>query len=282
MEEEPKKNPIHALRTYQGDVEEAMSKSNTSKADIFLAEQKRKDSTILEPERKINNEARNKFFIIIGSILLLLGILTVGSVYYIQSNKKVVLDQQTRALIGFTEEKIMQVSGSPREQLLSNLNTEKLSFKQPVNSVLYINTVDTGGLPADIQSILQLITPNIPDSFIRSLDTKYMIGVYSFDTNEPFIILKIADYPSAFAGMLKWEKYAVSDIGQLFNIQRSTTTPEFIDEAFRNEDLRVLKSASNKTILLYSFIDKNTLVITKNENIFTAIVSKYLVSGQTQ
>jgi hypothetical protein len=80
--------------------------------------------------------------------------------------------------------------------------------------------------------------------------------------------------------MLKWEKDMPSDLEKIFEIPKdnSTTTKVFIDEAIRNKDLRVLKDINNKTVLVYSFIDKNTLVITKNENLFNAILAKYLTS----
>jgi hypothetical protein len=274
-------HPIHALRTYQGDVEEAMHRNNTSTTDIFLAEQKRKGSTLVNPEAPIVSAARNKFFILTGSILLLLGILTIGSVYYLRATEKVTVDKQVRALIGFSEEKVVPVANLTRGQLLNALVTEKQNFKLPVNSVLYVNTIQAVDTPESIDKVLKLLAPTMPDSLIRSFD-KYMLGVYSFDTNEPFIILTTNDFSSSFAGMLKWEHTMTNDVGAWFGLPESTSTPFFIDEEFRNKDLRLLKDEKNKTILLYSFIDKNTLIITKSENVFTALVSKYLVSGQVK
>ena len=107
-----------------------------------------------------------------------------------------------------------------------------------------------------------------------------MLGTYSFDTNALFLILSINDYPSAYAGMLKWEPNILSDIGGLFEVraQASTTKLEFSDEALQNKDLRIVKDLNGNTLFLYSFIDKNTLVLTTNENILTAIMGKYLLS----
>jgi hypothetical protein len=109
-----------------------------------------------------------------------------------------------------------------------------------------------------------------------------MLGIYSFDTNEPFIILTTNDFANSFSGMLRWEKDMVSDFEKIFLISQKigSTTVEFVDEALRNKDLRILQNENKKTILLYSFVDKNTIVITTNESIFTAIVNKYNVSKQ--
>ncbi len=140
--------------------------------------------------------------------------------------------------------------------------------------------MDASGTPATSDALLELLAPRMSPSLVRSFDAPYMLGVYSFDRNAPFIILGTTDYATSYAGMLGWETDAVSDVGSLFNISPETfasSTPVFQDEAFRNEDLRVLKDGNGNTILLYSFLDKNTLLITSNENIFTAILGKYLI-----
>jgi hypothetical protein len=84
--------------------------------------------------------------------------------------------------------------------------------------------------------------------------------------------------------MLKWEKTMAQDLGGLFEIpaDTGTSTEIFLDEALRNKDLRILQDNGGKTILLYSFIDKQTLLITKNENVFNAILAKYLTSKTTR
>ena len=43
-----------------------------------------------------------------------------------------------------------------------------------------------------------------------------MIGVYSWNGNQPFIILKTDSYENAFAGMLSWEKNIAGDLSALF------------------------------------------------------------------
>ena len=119
----------------------------------------------------------------------------------------------------------------------------------------------------------------MPPSLLRSFEEKYMLGVYSFDTNEFFIILKTSDFATSFAGMLKWEADLQKDIGVLFDIEQnaSTTINIFVDRSLKNKDLRILKDSVGNTLLLYSFVDKNTLIITKNETVFGAILPKYLI-----
>ncbi|MFA5888710.1 MAG: hypothetical protein WCW47_00995 [Candidatus Paceibacterota bacterium] len=278
------KPSIKSLRTYQGDVEEAVQKNHYSASSILAAEQNRRDQTSSELEMPDDSSARNKFFIILGSIMLLLGIITFVSIFYLKSKDEVVTQQKTKALISFSEEKLEPVLASTRERISSDILSEKKSFNLPVNSVLYINTVNASSTPAKIEDVLLLIAPQIPTALARSFDGEYMLGIYSFDTNEPFIILTTNDFANSFGGMLKWEKYMVSDLGKIFSIPQGTTLSNkgFIDKTLKNKDLRILQNENGKTMLLYSFIDKETLVITTNENILNALIGKYNISKQVR
>ena len=278
------KTPIKSLRTYQGDVDEILSKGKESATTILVAEQKRKE---LIPHTQIvarSSIFRNKLFIVVGMVLFFLGIITIITVYYVRSNEQVMVVQKTKALIGFSEEKTFALTGLSGKQLATKILSEKQTFKLPPNSVLYLNTLGENTDQAAVSDVLKLLAPRMPSSLSRSFEDKYMLGIYSFDKNEPFIIFTTKDFPSSFAGMLKWEKDMPLDLGEIFKIPEGLmeTSSLFEDEALRNKDLRVLRDTNKNTILLYSFIDKNTLVITSNENIFTAIIGKYLISKQTE
>ncbi|MEQ1500177.1 MAG: hypothetical protein ABL917_02270 [Parcubacteria group bacterium] len=281
---EPERKIFKTLRTYQGDVDEVLSQGKASAATIFVAEEKRREEKPQIAPKQVDNRLRNKIFTTFSISLFFLGIIVVGLVYYIKSTEEVAIIQKTKALISFSREKDFTIASSTRAELIQNIISEKESFNLPPNSVLYINTTDPSGNKENIETALKLLAPKMPSSLSRSFDKEYMLGIYSFDTNEPFIILTTKDYANSFSGMLNWEKYIESDLGQLFNIpQNASSTPGlFVDQALKNKDLRILKDQRNKTILLYSFIDRETLVITTNENIFEAVIGKYLISKQNR
>lgn len=280
--EEKNKNLIKSLRTYQGDVEEAIGKNKESSTTIFVAEQKRKE---FEPEKVItvkDNSKRNRVFIYLGMILFVLGLGTVSSVYYLKYSEQTVVEQKAKTILAFTKQKDLDISNSNLSDFQSNLKKEKDDFNSPINSVLYLNIKD-GGSQAGIEKVLSLVGPSQQPSLTRSFDKDYMFGVYSYDTNEVFIILKVADFASSYSGMLRWESDMQKDLDKVFSISKSigTTTP-FVDLAIKNKDLRILKDSTGKTQLLYSFIDKETLVITKNESIFGAIIGRISVGKQSK
>lgn len=216
-------------------------------------------------------------------MLLVLGLGAVLSVYYIRASEKTTIEQQTKTLLSFSKEKSIEIASSTRDNLLTTIKQEKDGFKLPINSVLYLNTT-AGKSGAKIENLMSLIGPSQPSSLTRAFDVHYMLGVYSYDTNEVFMIIKIKDFASAYSGMLKWEKDMPKDLTRVFGLapELIATTSPFLDEAIKNKDLRILKDFAGKTQLLYSFIDKETLVITKNEGIFSAIIGRLAISKQAK
>lgn len=109
-----------------------------------------------------------------------------------------------------------------------------MSFQSQPDSILFLNITESDTKKADLNKVLPLLAPNMPPSLMRSFSGEYMVGIYSFDTNEPFIILKVDDYPNSYSGMLKWEKDMFQDLATMFSISLpGTTTPVFVDEAIK-------------------------------------------------
>jgi hypothetical protein len=84
--------------------------------------------------------------------------------------------------------------------------------------------------------------------------------------------------------MLKWEENIAKDLDGIFNLSENgeLQTNTFIDETVKNRDMRVLKDKSGNPLVLYSFIDRKTLIIAKNESLLSAIVGKILLNKQVR
>jgi hypothetical protein len=287
MNPEENKKPIKALRTYQGDVEEALGSTKSSAATIMVAEQKRREERpdfAPKPKPVVNSSERNRLYLVLSSVLIFLAISTIGGVYYIKSRENVSTNQNSKALVGYTQEKKLIVASTSADQLRRSLSAEVEKFKMPANSLLFINTLDQNGLEYPAEELTRELFVRIPAELSRSFDDRYMIGVYSFDTNAPFIILKTNSYQNSYAGMLKWEKEMPSDLKFLFNLPTDTTNEGglFKDEEYKNKDLRIIRGRDGKSVLLYSFIDRKTLIITTDENVFSAILGKYIISQESR
>jgi hypothetical protein len=147
-------------------------------------------------------------------------------------------------------------------------------------------------IPLTTQQLLPLLAPNAPDLLVRSVSpTMYLLGVHSYEGNQPLLILKTESYEQAFSGMLAWETYMRPDLLPLFNrippqhieegtaTTTATSTPTvvqtgFIDRVVENHDARVLENSAHDILLLWTFLDRNTLVITTNESTLREIISR--------
>ena len=124
-----------------------------------------------------------------------------------------------------------------------------------------------------------------------------LLGAYGSDEgNAPFIIFKTDFFQNSYAGMLDWEKNMVDDLAILLNFeekiknQNNTGTStvrgylavrgRFEDKIILNRDVRKFTNENGVSLLVYSFIDKDTLVITTSENVLRSIIQK--LEKQTQ
>jgi hypothetical protein len=132
-------------------------------------------------------------------------------------------------------------------------------------------------------AVIGALGENAPSTLARSVEDTYMVGVYAGEENGAFIVTKPTFYENAFSAMLAWEKNMAEDLSPFFAIPENIgRVPEgeiptlflFEDEIVLNRDTRVLKDIRGNIVLLYSFIDRNTLLITDNEPTFRELLER--------
>ncbi len=123
-------------------------------------------------------------------------------------------------------------------------------------------------------SLLILVGVSVPELLTRSLEAPFMVGLLneeSSTTATPFLILKISDYETSFAGMLEWEQNLPRLIDTIFGtniaagISNNTKTRDVI---LLGRDARVLEITPNVGIA-YTFANKQTIIIAGSQ---TALV----------
>ena len=126
----------------------------------------------------------------------------------------------------------------------------------------------------------------MPDTVKRSLSAEFMVGMYSFDKNLPFIIFKTFSFDNTYAGMLSWESNLKDDFqtifrlpgyesgGGILNELTPANTPKFEDGVISNKDVRILRDNNKNIILLYGIVDTQTIIITVTDTAFKEIVSR--------
>ena len=119
-----------------------------------------------------------------------------------------------------------------------------------------------------------------------------------------FFALRVSSYERTFAGMLTWEPLMMRDLGLLYPLYpedvieepvvdlSASTTPKvasttprivpapavsrgrFEDTVVANRDVRILRDTRGRSLLLYGYADKETLVIARNEASFAALITR--------
>lgn len=114
---------------------------------------------------------------------------------------------------------------------------------------------------------------SLPASATRSLDPVIMFGSVTVAKNEPFVVLRGKNFDSLFAGLLAWEPRLRSDLSPLFDtsyVERDV----FEDAVKQGRAARVLHDALGSEVLLYTFVDDTTVVITSSEEALTKVMAR--------
>jgi hypothetical protein len=282
---------LKQIRTYQGDVAEALKDQSESLVSIRRAELVKQGegnefAPRKTPEEEAERKSREKIILLIVGTVLLLILGGVGVWYaYIGYQTKTALPAVVIIPNKFISSETsfdLNVSGLARDSFLStfdvertkeikNGNIEQIQLKKNSTSTPLISTGE----------FLNILNTKAPDSLVRAFDPLFMLGVIG-DTTEAsstphtFLIIKLDSFDNAYAGMLSWENNLQDDLLPLFasaDIVASTTSNiAFQDITIQNKDARAIKDTNGNTILLYSFFDNNMLIITDNESSLRSLV----------
>lgn len=291
FEPKPKETPppptstLRAIRTYQADVAESVRGQKTSLVRMVMAEQtrKQKDLDFESPRSK-----RNIIFIIGGFILLLSG--TVAAIIVFNKYKQtgtVSQQQVVQSSFIFSENsKAISIAGLPNEVIAKSIAKGITDTNNKLDTIENISVTENAGggeTQVTTQRLFYFLDNRMPPSLLRSLDKDFMLGVHAFNGNNPFIIFKTNFYENTFAGMLGWEQYMARDLLPVFGIGEKPDSDVFIksfeDKTLKNRDTRVLKNSDGDILLLYTFKDKQTLIITTSGNTMEEVIKRLNSSG---
>lgn len=321
---------VQQLETFRGDIEKYMHSGGVSAVTIATAQAERnqKNASLLGEQpagptllERLAQTSRRALFIGVGSVLLLCA---VGVMSYVLLRPTTVPVQMPAPapFIGVDDATQVTIAqNETRQDALAALQTAKmgvalsLGLVGRIEPVVASTTADAPATTMGAQSFLALLAPNIPADLLRTISPTFLLGVHSFDTNQPFLLLKVDPYEQAFAGMLAWEPTMHQDLSPLFdytpsphiNTDTSDTTtaasstataatssatpatsttaavtnPDsaftqatFVDTIVENHDARALKNTAGDIYFLWTFLDRNTVLITTNPNTVREVITR--------
>lgn len=302
-----KKYVQEPIRTYESDVAKIMASNRTSKASMVLAETKKREelrnSKVENSEESLN---KTKVALPIKKILsVALGIVFISGGFYAGFyfyNKSVLANPPAPevkkvipSIISSDSQKLISIDGMNGKEILQSINSNIGKSKQGTGKIYeVILTTKSGEIVNAITapSFLEKANIEAPNQFTRSLSNRMMIGGIkdNQDENINFLVFTTDFFQNSYAGMLFWEKDMANELEDIMdyrskidkiNENASSTINnyfgirgKFIDKQIKNRDIREFIHESGNPMFLYSFIDKNTLIITENEDAFSRLIDK--------
>ncbi|MBI4120970.1 MAG: hypothetical protein HY457_01820 [Parcubacteria group bacterium] len=285
---------LKTLRTFKTDVTETIQREKRSITDIALAAHTKREGAgvgLGDEEKKFHPQQ----FLLLGlGALFILGTLGLGFYVYTNRQEREGAFEVIQNEIIFTEEiTTIALSSLSRAHIESQMRKTMNETRLTINDIARIRftreTAPLGGESAPsihtltAPELLLEISQDVPAVLTRTLDPTYILGLHALSQNHPFLILKTTSFDRAFGGMLLWEGTMLQGLTPLFlnDMPRGLSRDaRFEDVIVKNQDARMLRDASNQILLLYSFIDEETLLIATNEVTFDEVVKRLKQPGR--
>ncbi len=306
----PDETLVKPIETFQRDIESVVQDNKVSVLSIATAEANRRSATGLEEPSTTAEKTRSR---LIQAALITVGVIFLiaasGALAYLVTRPTSVPINaaNTQATPFITVDSVKDITitaNTSREAALSSLNAARQATTLSLGLIEQLvvsqsSTTPTGDIVTQLspQQFFSFITPRMPSDLVRTIDN-YLLGTHVYDGNTAFIIARVDSYQTAYSGMLSWEPYLKQDLSPLFNytptphipeenIVSTTTTPPqltqtgYIDRIVENHDARVLQNDFGDMYIIWTFLDRNTLVITTNEATLREIISRLKVAPIT-
>lgn len=277
----PKEKLQEAIRTYSSDISEIMRKEKGSVIKIALAEQKRRDEY---KKQKNPASTKNILVLLLGMALIGGGMLILGWALLKNLGTDTVIPASKVPAIIFTENQVhIDVSDLHRRQILE-IVTDQVARLQTADGTItniYMTENRSGTYQlVETYGFLNKVNLFPPEDLVNVLAKEFMLGTYRFNnSNKGFLIFKVNNFDRAFPAIRDWERTMLEDLAMVLGIQTRSLPntifeKSFITETIYNTPTRVLQTTEGMDVLMYSFIDPGTILITTNRSSIGEILKR--------
>jgi hypothetical protein len=304
---------LKQIRTFQGDVAEALKNQNESLVSIQAKEVARtKEITreiehpkatepelpviavparkeplvtpprVLSPEEIESKHKRNQAFLLgLGTLILLGGGVYAGWAAYKEYKVKTFVPMAEVIPNSFISSDSMVEYNSldfDREGLIAKVQEERAGARTGITHIELKKGETVNASLLTTEELLVILQSEAPGRLVRAFDPLFMLGVLGDAPRHTFLFIKLDSFDNAFSGMLEWERTLAHDMLPLFAspgvVEVASQGVTFSDITIKNKDARVLKDVTGHTVLLYSFVDNKYLLITDDEETFKTILTR--------
>lgn len=293
--------PVIGMHTLKQDLQHVVRDQKVSLVHAVALEQKRKSEAqgqTQETPRPKSHKARSVVFAIV--LLLFLGSAALGGVFFIAQQQAATTPVVDDDSLVFAEKSVaFRLASTSPLTVRNTLAGARTGAGGTLGSITRIvPVIETGGpldasgqpqyRPATTREFFRGIGARLSDEALRAMGDEFFFGIHTVDKNAPVLVVPIASYDHAFAGMLEWEQDMNLDLSPIW-MPLTTLTPgpdgiplqrAFTDVVMRNYDVRALKDDTGAIQLYYSFPTRDILVIGESPYSFTEILNRLRVNRQ--
>ncbi|PCI20490.1 hypothetical protein COB64_02105 [Candidatus Wolfebacteria bacterium] len=288
VSKEDQKETPKASHTLASDTAHVLQEGGSKGAFIkkTIQNERRKEKEVAA--RSLTSK-KNKFFLIGGTVFSVVAIIIIF-VFIVPKKMTTVLPQLFFPTLLFSEQhKQIDITKTSPHKLIGTIRSEVKNAKLGVGdikNIIFTQADDSGRRLVGVQEFLTSIEASIP-SFLLSSLTEFMVGTYSSGINQPFIILRSSSPFRVYEGMSEWEDKLFTDFHQIFDLPTSGENKALFDKDFEealidNNNARVLRDSTGTIVLLYTFVDDTTIVISRNELLLGDVLDRLRIQSLTQ
>lgn len=216
-------------------------------------------------------------FMSVAVIAIGLGVWVSLWIFNYQNNQVTVQKEVVPSLIK-AEEQIPVAIASDPETLLKNI----LAVRPRSTTVVAHVYPTISNEPASTEELLSVLEWRAPQGFLRSIK-EVNFGYYR--NQEPFVVLNISSFDVGLTGMLEWEDNLSHDLSPFFgptvtgtfdpriNSVAEVVEPYYYDDVVANYDVRILNDEKQEERIVYSLLNRNTILITTTSEALEALAN---------
>ena len=272
---------IQTLRTYNGDVADAVKEDNLTVTKMAVATQKRQEAR--EKGAEINKKPEVSKIYIFGAIVTMIlfvgGVGAVAFTFFKKENVQTTAIQKKEPSVLASEQQVsFDITKAQKMDVLSRMAEELSNIPKDQNVREIIPTIkltEGSSQKATIEQFLGTINTHIPDKLLRSLYPNYFLGINFAGTGEPFMVFFTSSYDIAYPSLLEWEGFLKDDLAAYF-YPSATSTSDYIfkDVIIYNHDTRALQGKNGDIAFFYTIIDSKTIIFARTSSTLKEILER--------
>lgn len=273
---EPTRTEAQAVHTLSSDLTNALYAKKGTVIKVALAEEEKR--RMLDQGRALYS--KQNIFFIVASIIFVLAGLGLITFFLIKQNPTANTNTQTVTLPAyiFTDGNItVSLTDKTKEESRALIASAVASIQsnETVVGIYPMYTINETEQLVSFSQFNTILALDIPPTVMSNFIGAFMIGSHrSSDSVVPFLVLKTISEENARVAMFAWESTLYDAGVKSFGLESklSLVDKSFENTIIRNKDARVLRDENGEIVLIYTFLDKQTLIITtKPDTIALAI-----------